>query len=180
MIDSIQTITILGSTGSIGQSTLDVLSQHPHKFSVFALTAHVQSEKLLQQCQIFKPRYAVLFDDKAAHDLQQKLNQLELTTEVRAGPEALAFVAGHADVDVVMAAIVGAAGLLPTLAAAEQGKKILLANKESLVMAGQLFMQAIEASGAQLLPIDSEHNAIFQCLPQKSMTKTQLFKQGGC
>lgn len=160
-----QHITVLGATGSIGVNTLDVISQHPDKYRVFALTAHRQHELLYQQCLQFHPRYAVLEDAQLAQQLQQQLREAGTATEVLAGAQALVDVACHAEVDTVMAAIVGAAGLPPTLAAADAGKKILLANKESLVMAGQLFMDAVKASGSVLLPIDSEHNAMFQCLP---------------
>jgi len=160
-----QQITILGATGSIGVSTLDVLARHPEKFKVFALTADRQWQSLGVQCQQHRPRYAVLCDEAAALSLAQELKKTGCDTEVLLGREALAEVAAHSDVDTVMAAIVGSAGLLPTLAAARAGKKVLLANKESLVMAGALFTQTVVDHGAILLPIDSEHNAIFQCLP---------------
>jgi len=160
-----QAITVLGATGSIGVSTLDVIARHPDKYSVFALTAHRQIEKLAGQCLQFKPTYAVVADDGAAVALQALLSAQGSTTEVLFGREALCAVSSAEGVDTVMAAIVGAAGLEPTLAAVRAGKKILLANKEALVMAGGLFMQAVAASGSVLLPIDSEHNAIFQCLP---------------
>ncbi|MDO7636509.1 MAG: 1-deoxy-D-xylulose-5-phosphate reductoisomerase [Porticoccaceae bacterium] len=160
-----QAITVLGATGSIGVSTLDVIARHPDKYSVFALTAHRQIEKLAGQCLQFKPTYAVVADDGAAVALQALLSAQGSTTEVLFGREALCAVSSAEGVDTVMAAIVGAAGLEPTMAAVRAGKKILLANKEALVMAGGLFMQAVAASGSVLLPIDSEHNAIFQCLP---------------
>ena len=160
-----QMITVLGATGSIGVSTLDVIAQHPDQFKVFALTANTRHEQLFEQCKQFRPNYAVVGFDQDAETLRQNLRSAKLDTEVLAGKDALAFVAAHECVDTVMAAIVGAAGLQPTLAAVHAGKKILLANKESLVMAGQLFMDAVKASGSRLLPIDSEHNAIFQCLP---------------
>lgn len=160
-----QSVTILGSTGSIGLSTLDVLARHPNKFTVFALTADTNVEVMLQQCRDFAPRYAVMRNEAAAEQLREQLQGSASKTEVLAGVQGLVDVAKDSEVDTVMAAIVGAAGLLPTLAAAQSGKKILLANKEALVMAGQLFMDAVLAAGAQLLPIDSEHNAIFQCLP---------------
>jgi len=160
-----QAITVLGATGSIGVSTLDVIARHPDKYSVFALTAHRQIEKLAGQCLQFKPTYAVVADDGAAVALQALLSAQGSATEVLFGREALCAVSSAEGVDTVMAAIVGAAGLEPTLAAVRAGKKILLANKEALVMAGGLFMQAVAASGSVLLPIDSEHNAIFQCLP---------------
>ncbi len=160
-----QAITVLGATGSIGVSTLDVIARHPDKYSVFALTAHRQIEKLADQCLQFKPTYAVVADDGAAVALQALLSAQGSATEVLFGREALCAVSSAEGVDTVMAAIVGAAGLEPTMAAVRAGKKILLANKEALVMAGGLFMQAVAASGSVLLPIDSEHNAIFQCLP---------------
>src|SRR5690554_684625 len=162
-----QEVTILGATGSIGKSTLDVILRHPDRFSVFALTAHQQIDLLREQCLACSPKYAVLHSEADASLLQQQLKQKGLTTEVLYGEQGLIYVAGHVKVDTVMAAIVGAAGLLPTLAAAEAGKKVLLANKESLVMAGRLFMDAVKANAATLLPIDSEHNAIFQCLPHQ-------------
>ena len=161
-----QHITILGSTGSIGTSTLDVVARHPDKFGVIALTANSQADLLFRQCQQFKPRYAVLLDEAAAVQLRQRVREAGLSTEVLSGMAALEQVAVLPEVDAVMAAIVGAAGLRPTLAAARAGKKILLANKEILVMAGSVFMDAIRASGSILLPIDSEHNAIFQALPR--------------
>jgi len=158
-------ITILGSTGSIGVNTLNVIGQHPGKFSVFALTAKNNVEQMAQQCIEWSPRYAVMVDDKNADTLRNILQVKAVDTEVLSGQDSLELVARHSDVDYVMAAIVGAAGLLPTLAAARTGKRVLLANKEALVMSGQLFIDAIRDSGAVLLPIDSEHNAIFQCLP---------------
>lgn len=157
-----QALTILGSTGSIGVSTLDVVARHPRKYSVFALTGHSRLKELLSQCQQFKPRYAVVTSAQSAAWLKTRV---PVETKVLFGSEGLAAVAGDGQVDVVMAAIVGAAGLKPTLAAVCAGKKVLLANKEALVMAGGLFMAAVRDSGATLLPIDSEHNAIFQCLP---------------
>ncbi|MEO7623263.1 MAG: 1-deoxy-D-xylulose-5-phosphate reductoisomerase [Gallionella sp.] len=161
-----QNITILGSTGSIGTSTLDVVARHPDKFRVIALTANRQADLLFRQCQQFHPRYAVLLDEAAAMQLRQLVRKAGLSTEVLSGMAALEQVAVLPEVDAVMAAIVGAAGLRPTLAAARAGKKILLANKEILVMAGSVFMDAVHASGSILLPIDSEHNAIFQALPR--------------
>jgi 1-deoxy-D-xylulose-5-phosphate reductoisomerase len=161
-----QSVVILGSTGSIGVSTLDVLARHPDRFRVHALTAHTSVETLIQQCRQFQPRVAVVGNAAAAQQLQEGLRALSLNTEVLYGPEALCQVASAAECDVVMAAIVGAAGLASTLAAARAGKKILLANKEALVMAGPLLMDAVAAHGACLLPIDSEHNAIFQCMPR--------------
>ncbi|MBC7501788.1 MAG: 1-deoxy-D-xylulose-5-phosphate reductoisomerase [Herminiimonas sp.] len=161
-----QRITILGSTGSIGVSTLDVLARHPERYAVYALTAHSRIEELAGQCEMFRPQVAVVGSADGAQKLARILKQKNLSIDVAYGAQALCDVASAAACDAVMAAIVGAAGLNPTLAAARAGKKILLANKEALVMSGQLFMDAVEASGAVLLPIDSEHNAIFQCLPQ--------------
>lgn len=162
---SLQRITVLGSTGSIGTSTLDVIGRHPDRYAVHALTAHTSKETLLAQCLTYRPAVAVLDSEVDAAWLRQELKRIGQPTEVNAGPEALCDVARDADVDCVMAAIVGAAGLLPALAAAEAGKRVLLANKEALVMSGALFMDAVSRSGATLLPIDSEHNAIYQCLP---------------
>ncbi len=162
---SIQQVTVLGATGSMGVSTLDVLARHPERYSVFALTADRKWQVLATQCLQHNPRYAVLNDEVAAIALGQELRRQGCKTEVLQGADALAQVASHAYVHVVMAAIVGAAGLLPTLAAVKAGKKVLLANKEALVMAGGLFTRAVAEHGATLLPIDSEHNAIFQCLP---------------
>ena len=158
-------VVILGSTGSIGLSTLSVLAQHSQRFEVLALTAASQVDKLLAQCLQFKPRYAAMLDAKAAGELSFQLKQAGSATEVLSGHAALCQLAAHPDADIVMAAIVGAAGLLPTLAAVEQGKTVLLANKEALVMSGELFINKVKQHGATLLPIDSEHNAIFQCLP---------------
>ena len=163
---TMQHITILGSTGSIGTSTLDVVARHPDKFKIVALTANSQVDLLFGQCLQFKPRYAVMLDGAAAVLLRQRVRETGLSTEVLSGLAALEQVAVLPEVDAVMAAIVGAAGLRPTLAAAHAGKKILLANKETLVMAGNVFMDAVRASGSVLLPIDSEHNAIFQALPR--------------
>jgi 1-deoxy-D-xylulose-5-phosphate reductoisomerase len=158
-------LTILGSTGSIGASTLDVVARHPRLFSVLALTARSQVDLLYQQCCRFQPRYAVLLDEAAAGRLQSRLCAGGVETEVLCGVSALEKVAALPEADIVVAAIVGVAGLRATLSAARAGKKILLANKESLVTAGALFMSAVRASSAELLPIDSEHNAIFQSLP---------------
>jgi 1-deoxy-D-xylulose-5-phosphate reductoisomerase len=160
-----QTITVLGSTGSIGISTLDVIRRHRDKFSVFALTADRSVADLAAQCLAFQPRYAVMRDNTSADALRVYLSTRGSTTEVLSGEQALIDVSRDSAVDTVMAAIVGAAGLLPTLAAVKAGKKVLLANKEALVMAGALFMDAVRHCGATLLPIDSEHNAIFQCFP---------------
>lgn len=160
-----RSITILGATGSIGVSTLDVLSRHAERYQVFALTADRRWQLLAVQCLQHKPRYAVVNDPVAAQELTKELCRQGSRTEVLQGAAALADVAAHGEVDTVMAAIVGAAGLLPTLAAVNAGKKVLLANKEALVMAGGLFTRAVADAKAILLPIDSEHNAIFQCLP---------------
>lgn len=161
-----QHITILGATGSIGVSTLDVLARHPDRYRVYALTAQRRVEQLAEQCERFRPEVAVVGSAQAAQALSGLLREKGVKTAVEYGEAALCTVASAPGCDAVMAAIVGAAGLAPTLAAARAGKKILLANKEALVMSGRLFMDAIEHSGATLLPIDSEHNAIFQCLPQ--------------
>lgn len=163
----VQQVTVLGATGSIGTSTLDVIARHPDRYRVYALTAHTSKEALLAQCRLHRPRFAVLDDANDAEWLQQALGKSGIDTRVLSGPESLCDVASAAEVDTVMAAIVGAAGLLPALAAAEAGKRVLLANKEALVMSGALFMEAVERSGAILLPIDSEHNAIYQCLPSE-------------
>ncbi|MCC7058942.1 MAG: 1-deoxy-D-xylulose-5-phosphate reductoisomerase [Burkholderiaceae bacterium] len=160
-----RTLTILGATGSIGRSTLDVVARHPERYRVFALTALRQIARLADLCRRHAPRYAVVGDAAAADALRARLAGAAIATEVLHGEAALAGVAAHEEVDTVMAAIVGAAGLAPTLAAARAGKRILLANKESLVMAGEVFLHACRAGGASVLPIDSEHNAIFQCLP---------------
>lgn len=160
-----QNITVLGATGSIGVSTLDVIRRHPDRYRAFALCAHSQVDKLFEQCLEFKPRFAVLRDAALAGDLRQRCQAAGLATEVLHGVDALIELSSLPEVDAVMAAIVGAAGLEPTLAAARAGKKIMLANKEVLVMAGELFMRAVREHGATLLPVDSEHNAIFQALP---------------
>jgi 1-deoxy-D-xylulose-5-phosphate reductoisomerase len=162
----VQSITVLGSTGSIGKSTLDVVARHPDRYRIAALTANQQDDLLFEQCQRFQPRFAVLLDESAAERLRKRIAASGLQIEVLCGPDALVRVATLPEVDAVMAAIVGAAGMRPTLAAAEAGKKVLLANKETLVLAGHLFMEAVHRSGAVLLPIDSEHNAIFQSLPR--------------
>jgi len=158
-------VTILGSTGSIGVNTLDVLARHADRFHVVALTANSQVDRLFEQCKKLQPQFAVMNLPDAAQQLQQKVKQAGIPTTVLAGNEGLEQVASDAATDYVMAAIVGAAGLRPTLAAARAGKRILLANKEALVMSGQIFMDVVKDNNAQLLPIDSEHNAIFQCMP---------------
>ncbi|MYM72764.1 1-deoxy-D-xylulose-5-phosphate reductoisomerase [Duganella sp. FT134W] len=161
-----QRITVLGATGSIGVSTLDVVARHPGRYAVYALSAHSRVEELAAQCVQFRPARAVVGTAAAADRLAALLRAAGVKTEVEWGEQALCSIASAPEVDSVMAAIVGAAGLAPTLAAARAGKKILLANKEALVMSGQLFMDAVRESGAVLLPIDSEHNAIFQSMPQ--------------
>ena len=160
-----QLITVLGATGSIGLSTLDVIARHPERYQVFALSGYSRLAQLLALCLRHAPRFAVVPDDSAAVTLRDGLRAAGSRTEVLVGEQALCDVSEAGEVDAVMAAIVGAAGLRPTLAAVKAGKKVLLANKEALVMSGALFMQAVRESGAVLLPIDSEHNAIFQCLP---------------
>ena len=158
-----QGITILGATGSIGASTLDVVARHPERYRVYALSAHSRVDELAACCRQFRPQRAVVGSADAAAQLARLI--ADLPTSVEYGEQALCDIAAHADTDIVMAAIVGAAGLAPTLAAARAGKKILLANKEALVMSGQLFMDAVREHKATLLPVDSEHNAIFQSLP---------------
>ncbi|BAO60567.1 1-deoxy-D-xylulose 5-phosphate reductoisomerase [Pseudomonas sp. Eqa60] len=162
---AVQQITVLGATGSIGLSTLDVIARHPDRYQVFALTGFTRLAELLALCVKHEPRFAVVPEAVVAGRLQQDLRAAGLATQVLVGEQGLCEVASAPEVDAVMAAIVGAAGLRPTLAAVEAGKKILLANKEALVMSGALFMQAVGKSGSVLLPIDSEHNAIFQCMP---------------
>lgn len=162
---TIQRLTILGATGSIGTSTLDVIRRHPERFRVVALCAHRQVDRLFEQCLEFVPDYAVVRDEALAAGLAERLAAADCPTRVEWGPQALVRMAELPEVDAVMAAIVGAAGLAPTLAAARAGKRIYLANKEALVMAGPVFMREVREHGATLLPIDSEHNAIFQSLP---------------
>ena len=164
-MNAVQRITVLGATGSIGRSTLDVVARHPDRFKIYALTAHRNTDALFEACRIHHPAVAVVPDAESARSFAARLKAAALQTEVLSGEQGLVDAATHPDVDCVMAAIVGAAGLKPTLAAAFAGKKILLANKEALVMAGPIFMAAVHANAATLLPIDSEHNAIFQCLP---------------
>ncbi|MDP1540420.1 MAG: 1-deoxy-D-xylulose-5-phosphate reductoisomerase [Moraxellaceae bacterium] len=170
-MSTLSNVTVLGATGSIGLSTLDVLARHPDRYQVHALSAHSRIDELAHLCLRHQPRYAVVPNDESASYLTQILQAKGCQTEVLAGAEALAQVASDAAVDTVMAAIVGAAGLLPTLAAVNAGKRVLLANKEALVMSGALFMQAVRNSGSVLLPIDSEHNAIFQCLPHDAASR---------
>ncbi|HCG51835.1 MAG: 1-deoxy-D-xylulose-5-phosphate reductoisomerase [Betaproteobacteria bacterium] len=159
-------ISVLGATGSIGLNTLDVIARHPDRFRAFALSAATKVAELAALCEKFSPRFAVMTNAEAADKLRAQLRQSHSPTEVLSGAEALEEVAAHADVDAVMAAIVGAAGLKSSLAAAKAGKTVLLANKEALVMSGGIFMKAVRDSGSTLLPIDSEHNAIFQSLPR--------------
>jgi 1-deoxy-D-xylulose-5-phosphate reductoisomerase len=159
-------VAVLGSTGSVGESTLDVVSRHPDRFEIVALSAHRNAARLAEQIRRWQPRYAALADASAVKELEVRLSGARVRTQLLAGPGALEQLASLPESDYVMAAIVGAAGLKSTLAAARAGKRLLLANKESLVMAGPLLLGAVRAAGAELLPIDSEHNAIFQCLPQ--------------
>jgi 1-deoxy-D-xylulose-5-phosphate reductoisomerase len=173
-------LAVLGATGSVGSSTLDVAARHPERYRVFALTAHSGSEALLTLCRAHRPRYAVLSGVSEDRELQSRFAQCD--TELLFGAHALESITSHSQCDAVMAAIVGAAGLPATLAAARAGKRVLLANKEALVMAGPIFMRAARQAGAQLLPIDSEHNAVFQCLganPLKAVTRIVLTASGG-
>ena len=165
-----QKITVLGSTGSIGTNTLDVVARHPDQYEIFALSASTQVDLMLKQCAQFKPRFAVMASAPHAQQLAEKIKQNGLVTQVLQAQDALEVIASHPDVDAVMAAIVGAAGLAPCLAAAKAGKRLMLANKEALVVGGALFMDTVKRHGATLLPIDSEHSAIFQCLPEDSST----------
>ena len=165
-----QRLTVLGSTGSIGTSTLDVVRRHPASYEVFALSAATQVDVMLAQCAEFKPRYAVMASAVHAKALADKLQSNGLVTQVLQAQDALEQIASHPEVDAVMGAIVGAAGLSPCLAAAKAGKRLLLANKEALVVGGALFMETVHAHGCTLLPIDSEHSAIFQCLPEDRST----------
>lgn len=183
-----QKLCVLGATGSIGLNTLDVASRHVDLYEIYAITAHSDWRSLLELCKKYRPRYAVLSSSQARIEAGNAFDDDALGVEVLFGSESLVDVASMPDVDVVMASIVGAAGLAPNLAAAQAGKKVLLANKESLVLAGKLFMDAVKASGAVLLPIDSEHNAIFQCLPSnyacgaapnRNVTKLLLTASGG-
>jgi len=172
-----QKVTILGSTGSIGTNTLDVIARHPDRFSVFALSAATQVDLILSQCVQFSPRFAVMANADAGRLLSDKVAAEGLKVEVRWGADALLDIAQHPDVDAVMAAIVGAAGLAPCLAAARAGKRLLLANKEALVVGGDVFLAAVAQGGARLLPIDSEHSAIFQSLPQDPSTWAQRIEK---
>jgi len=165
-----QRVTVLGSTGSIGKNTLDVIARHPERFEVFALSASTQTDLLLAQCAQFRPRYAVMASAPHARDLAEKIQSNGFPTQVLQSQDALEIIASHAEVDSVMAAIVGAAGLAPCLAAAHAGKRLLLANKEALVVGGEVFLRAVRDGHATLLPIDSEHSAIFQSLPDDPAT----------
>ena len=165
-----QRITVLGSTGSIGTNTLDVIARHPDRFEVFALTGASQVDLMLRQCAQFKPRFAVMVQPEAAQQLQDRVRAEGLNVQVLSGAASLDEVSVHAEVDAVMAAIVGAAGLSPCLAAARSGKRLLLANKEALVVGAEVFLDAVKDGGATLLPIDSEHSAIFQSLPEDPAT----------
>ncbi len=165
-----QRITVLGSTGSIGANTLDVIARHPGQFEVFALSAATRVDEMLAQCAQFRPQFAVMASALHGRELESRLRHNGLPTRVLLEPDALDFISGHPQVDAVMAAIVGAAGLAPCLAAARAGKRLLLANKEALVVGGELFMSAVREGGARLLPIDSEHSAIFQSLPEDPST----------
>ena len=171
-------VALLGSTGSIGTSALSVLAQHTDKYNVYALTANHSVDKLFEQCQQFKPMFAVMLDESSAKQLSLKVKAAGLLIQVLSGVQALEEVVQHGEVDYVIAAIVGAAGLLPILAAAKAGKRILLANKEALVMSGQLLMREVEKHGATLLPVDSEHNAIWQCLPVGESQQYQFEDKG--
>ena len=166
-------VTVLGSTGSVGVNTLDVIARHPERFEVFALSAATQVDLMLRQCQLFKPQFAVMASAPHAALLAEKLKQISLKTQVILAQSALEMIAEHPETDIVMAAIVGAAGLPPCMAAARAGKRLLLANKEALVVGGKVFMDAVRVGGGQLLPIDSEHSAIFQSLPENASTWAQ-------
>ncbi|VTU07401.1 1-deoxy-D-xylulose 5-phosphate reductoisomerase [Actinobacillus indolicus] len=166
-----QKLVILGSTGSIGKSTLSVVDHNPEQYQVFALVGGKNVELITEQCQQYQPRFVALDDEQASAKLKENLTALGLKTEVLAGQKAICELSSHPEVDMVMAAIVGAAGLLPTLSAVQAGKKVLLANKESLVTCGQIFIDEARKSGAKLLPVDSEHNAIFQSLPPEAQEK---------
>jgi 1-deoxy-D-xylulose-5-phosphate reductoisomerase len=165
-----QRVTVLGSTGSVGKNTLDVIERHPDRFEVFALSANTQVDEMLAQCVQFKPQVAVMADVAAGQALVQKLKKKSLRTEVDCSKNAIETIASSSQTDIVMASIVGAAGLAPSLAAARAGKRLLLANKEALVVGGALFMQAVDQGGGALLPIDSEHSAVLQSLPQDRST----------
>ena len=171
-LDCLQ-VTVLGATGSIGTSTLDVMARHPERYQVFALSAATQVDKMLQLCSTYQPRYAVMASEPHAQALRQACREAGLKTEVLAGEQGLVDISCHPAVDAVMAAIVGAAGLAPCLAAARAGKRLMLANKEALVVGGQVFLEAVQQGGATLLPVDSEHSAIFQALPEDPASWSQ-------
>ncbi|MBU6501487.1 MAG: 1-deoxy-D-xylulose-5-phosphate reductoisomerase, partial [Burkholderiales bacterium] len=172
-----QRIAVLGSTGSIGTSTLDVVARHPDRFEVFALSAATQVDLLLEQCARFRPRFAVMASAPHARELAHKIRGNGLQVEVMTGSKAIEMIASHELTDTVMAAIVGAAGLPPCLAAARAGKRLLLANKEALVVGGDVFLSAVREGGATLLPIDSEHSAIFQSLPEDPANWSQRIEK---
>ena len=167
-------LTVLGSTGSIGVNTLDIVARHADRYRIFALTGATQVDKMLAQCMVFKPVFAVMVEQLAAQQLEDKLRVEGSTTRVLSGAQALNDVASAPEVDMVMAAIVGAAGLASCLSAARAGKRLLLANKEALVVGGELFLDAVQLGGAKLLPIDSEHSAVFQALPEDATTWPQV------
>lgn len=171
-----KSLTILGSTGSIGQQTLDVVARHPDEYTIYALTANTSVKRMYEDCLKFIPRVAIMRDEQSAERLAYLLKQVGSTVEVLSGTQALCDVASAESVDIVMAAIVGGDGLAASLAAANSGKKILLANKEALVMSGSLFMQAARQSGATIIPVDSEHNAVFQCWHDSQQTRSMLDK----
>lgn len=173
-VNQTENVLILGSSGSIGDSTLDVLERHSDRYKVWGIAANSSADKLYAQCLRHKPRYALLADEQAARRLEQRVKQADLHTEVLAGADAMLALAAHDDVDVVVAAIVGAVGMPSALAAVRAGKRLLLANKEALVTAGSLFMRAVEEASAILLPVDSEHNAIFQCLPVDALARPKM------
>jgi len=170
---SMQQVAILGSTGSVGENALDVIARHPDRYSVSMLSANTSVDKLFSQCSLCAPKYAVMRDEASADLLQNKIREAGLHTQVLQGEQALGDCVSSADVDTVLAAIVGAAGLMPTLAAVQAGKRVLLANKEALVMSGSLLMTSAAESGAQILPIDSEHNAIFQCISDHTLSNNE-------
>jgi len=186
-VDTVKNITILGSTGSIGKNTLDVISRHLDRYKVSALTANKNIDEIESQCKIVQPEYAVMCDEKAAEELRSRFSHSGIETTVLSGIDGLNHVASLDHVDSVVAGIVGAAGLMPTLSAVNSGKQVLLANKEALVMSGQLFIDAVKKNNASLLPVDSEHNAIFQCMPdirdtetlRKQVNKIMLTASGG-
>ena len=172
-------LTVLGSTGSIGVNTLDIVARHSDRYTVYALTGATQVDKMLAQCAAFKPIYAVMVHEAAAQQLKDRLQAEGLQTRVLSGPQALNDVASAPEVDMVMAAIVGAAGLASCLSAARAGKRLLLANKEALVVGGELFLDAVQQGGAKLLPIDSEHSAVFQALPEAHFSQSPFSSVSG-